>query len=338
MGFLEEYHNYFEIEWKAQSLQKKFKIEGPLIEILTATSSYIEKPIHYLIIQGSFDPPTIPHLTLISKSVEIISKQHTLDSIRVVLLLSLAHVEKTPNVLQRSLLGERVEMLEYLLEDFDLNVPIMVGLSNVARYIDLNEAAKKSLEKIESLTFITGMDVFKKIFDQNYYSSSLDKVLPNIFKAKFIVASRNDIIERKTFKEFLNGHLKDFPDYLKQIKFIKLATQFRYFNATQIRDRLSKNQQPDASSLHPLIIEYLKRNNLYSPDLEKKAIRIAIQTGVKFAIEAEEDYSSAMVIQDKLIKEIQKDHLFRQQIIAEYLSDMKKEKKQIYKRWSKLRE
>jgi nicotinic acid mononucleotide adenylyltransferase len=208
MGFLEKYHKYFEIEWKAQILQKKFKNEGPIIEILTAPSSYVKnlsknthtsQGLHYLIIQGSFDPPTVPHLTLISKSVEILSKQHDQDSIRVIVLLSLAHVEKIPNVLRRSLLGERVEMIEYLLEEFDLNVPIMVGLSNVARYIDLNKAAKKSLEKLDSLTFITGMDVFKKIFDSDYYSSSLDKVLPDVFKAKFIVASRNDIIGQEQF-------------------------------------------------------------------------------------------------------------------------------------------
>ena len=77
MGFLEKYPKYFEIEWKAQTLQKNFKIEGPSIKILIAPSSNIEKQtklsngFHYLIIQGSFDPPPIPHLTLISKSIEI---------------------------------------------------------------------------------------------------------------------------------------------------------------------------------------------------------------------------------------------------------------------------
>ncbi len=344
MGFLEKYHQYIDIEWKAQFLQRIVEIEGPSIEILTKIDSSPKKGFnvepenyHYLVIQGSFDPPTIPHITLLIKSIELLSKQHVGDSIQLVILFSLAHVDKTPNVLQHSLLGERAEILEYLLENHDLKVPIVIGLSNMARYIDLIEAMKKKFDNQKSLTFITGMDVFKKVFDSKYYSDPLNKVLPEIFQAKFFVAGRNDIFSKDDFIEFTNSHLKDFPDHITQISFIAMPEKLRYLNATQIRESFNKNRIPDKTDIPTPILKFLKKNNIYSPDLDKQAIKVAIQSVVRFTIEAEDVSSVAVLVLEKLSEELQKNRSFNQQIINEYQSDLEEKNKEIYKRWKKLR-
>ncbi len=336
---IENYHDIMRIEWYAQSLQKKYEKDGPLIKLLNGSSTN-DKPegCNYLIIQGSFDPPTFPHMKLINKSINRSLKKHSLETIRLVILFSLAHVEKKPDVLNHSLIGERVEMIQYLIENKVFQVPVFVGISNAARYIDLVEAVNKCFRNIGSMTFITGMDVFKKVFDPKFYSSSLNTVIPKVFEANFLVAGRNEIILQDDFDSFLNKELKKYHEYLDQVEFIIMPKHLRFSNATQVRRKLSKNQLQNHSILPTSIIEYLKRDNLYLPNSKKLVMRIIIQTSVKLAIEAEMNYSTSVFIFNILIKEILESDSFIPQVKDEYLSDLLEEKHYLNKRWKQLQE
>ncbi|MFW9906545.1 MAG: hypothetical protein ACFFFH_19720, partial [Candidatus Thorarchaeota archaeon] len=163
------------VEWTAQELVYRFEETGPLIELLYDTNTDAhklaeEKPSQYLIIQGSFDPPTSSHINIITKAIDFHSKLNPSNSIKTILLLSLSHVEKKMDVLNRSLFGYRVEMLKKLFSFLELNVPISIGLSNVARYIDLIDAAQQISPSKKKISFIMGMDVFKKLLDPSYYT------------------------------------------------------------------------------------------------------------------------------------------------------------------------
>jgi nicotinic acid mononucleotide adenylyltransferase len=327
------------IQWYAHSLHKKYEKDGPLIKLLNGLSTNDESEgYNYLIIQGSFDPPTFPHMKLITNSINRSLKKHSIETIRLVILFSLAHVEKKPDVLNHSLIGERVEMLQYLTENNGFKVPVYIGISNAARYIDLVKAVKKYFRNIGSMTFITGMDVFKKVFDPKFYSRSLNMVIPKIFEANFLVAGRNEIILQDDFETFLNKELKEYPEYLDQVEFIIMPKQLRFSNATQVRRKLSKNQLPNHSILPTSVIEYLKKDNLYLPNSKKLVMRIIVQTSVKLAIEAEMTYSPSVFIFNILIKEILDNDSLIQLVIDEYLSDFSSEKLYLNKRWKQLQE
>ena len=116
-----------------------------------------------------------------------------------------------------------------------------------------------------------------------------------------------------------------------------MPEKLRYLNATQIRESFNKNRIPGKTNIPNAILNFLKKNNIYSPDLDKQAIKVAIQSVVKFTIEAEDIYSVAISVLEKLSEELQKNRSFNQQIINEYQSETEQRNKEIYKRWEKLR-
>ncbi|MFX0206950.1 MAG: hypothetical protein ACFFDT_13265 [Candidatus Hodarchaeota archaeon] len=326
------------VEWKAQELQKRFAESGPLIERLTAITpanlditKKTSTPSNYLIIQGSFDPPTLSHLELLSRSINLRKKINPLDSIEVVFLFSLSHVDKKFNVLNRSLLGYRVEMLENLVKTLNLPVSISIGLSNVARYIDLIEAAQQYFKNIKNLTFIMGTDVFKKVLDSHYYSEPIKTILPLIFNADYFVAGRKEVFSKKEFTLYLKNHLPG--DYHQKIHFLSLPKHFRFLNATSIRESYSDKRVIQETGIHPVIEHYLGKDNLYRSTSKWMATKITIQLVVQLTLEAEKEQTIANEILNLLLPEVESDAIFQQQLINEYQTEKNRE---IVKRWNQL--
>ena len=188
---LKSFNRIINIEWKAQKLIKEQNKIGPTIESITRIQ-FDGKIIQdsdfnsysLICMQGSFDPPTLSHIELLNKAIQLQQKLNQDKQVYLVILLSLSHVEKQLNAIERSLLGYRIEMLELLFYKLRLNVSVDIAISNVARYIDLKEAIKKRYYNVIP-SFIMGIDVFKKLFDPLYYSQSIESTLPSIFEVKY---------------------------------------------------------------------------------------------------------------------------------------------------------
>ncbi len=330
--------NVIQVEWKAQELQKQFEKSGPLIKPLIRMfpkDIHLEKgsvpPSNYLIIQGSFDPPTLPHLDLLLKAIDLCLSKNPSEPIKVVILLSLSHVDKKLNVLDRSLLGYRVEMLEVLFNSSKLPYPITIGLSNVARYIDLIKAVQHFFNDIKKISFIMGMDVFKKVLDPIYYIKPLEDVFPKIFEADYFIAGREGVFSEDDFYFFVQDKL---PDYLlEKVHFLSLPNQFKLINASQIRDYLSKKQVNEEVNVHPDVLEYLKKHNMYQTTPEWQATKIAIQTVIQLTLEAEKNQIAAIKILNHFLPIIKSDEILQQKLIKEYQLE---EKKEIIERWNQL--
>ena len=326
------------VEWKAQELQHAFKKSGPMIELLVGippkgiqNEEEISLLSNYLVMQGSFDPPTLPHLDLLLKAIKLRLSRNPLEPIKVVVLLSLAHVDKKFNVLDRSLLGYRVEMLEVLFNYLKLPYSITIGLSNVARYIDLIKAIQHLFNDIKTISFIMGMDVFNKVLDPNYYIEPLEEVLPKIFKADYLVAGRNAVFSEDDYLSYVNDKL---PDYLQdKVQFLSLPNHFRLISASQIRESLSKNQTYEEVSIHPTVLEYLKGQNLYRVTPDWQATKIAIQIIIQLTLEAGKSQIAAMEILNHLLPKIKNNEELQQILIREYQNEGNKE---ITKRWNQI--
>ncbi|UCE14074.1 MAG: hypothetical protein JSV04_02580 [Candidatus Heimdallarchaeota archaeon] len=325
-----------EIEWKAQDLQCRYNNSGPLIEQITRIPPDIgteeTRSFNYLIMQGSFDPPTVSHLELLSKAIDLRSKSSPHEMSHLILLLSLSHVDKKLDVTKRSLLGHRVVMLEKLFSEFDLGLPITIGLSNVARYIELITASEKSLNKSNNVTFIMGMDVFEKVLDPNYYSKPLEELIPLIFQTNYIVAGRKEVFSEKSFSSFLNKYLS--AAFHVQVSFLLMPEHLRFRNATQIRERFSKDLPSQEKDIHPIILQYLKENNLYHQSPEWLATKIAIQTITQLTLTANNDQILAQKILKVLLPEIQRNETLQQRLIDEYQTNKNVE---ISKKWNQIR-
>lgn len=328
----------FKVEWTAQELLKRFEKSGPLIEPIINITPYnasdeefISKPTNYLIIQGSFDPPTTSHIEILSKAISFRLNMDPSEAIKVMFLLSLSHVDKKLNVLNRSLLGNRVEMLKDLLPSLKLKLPIIIGLSNVARYIDLIKAINHSFNDLKDIFFIMGMDVFKKLLDPIYYSKSLEEVLILIFKADYIVAGREEVFTKEEFDSYLINHLP--TKYHKKVHFLSLPESYRFLNATSIRERYFRNQPVENKYIHSTIRKYLENNNIYNSTSKWIATKIAIQTVVQLTLEADLDQIIAIKILRNLIHDIQDNASLQKQLIDDYRTEKNTE---ISKRWEKL--
>jgi nicotinic acid mononucleotide adenylyltransferase len=323
------------VEWTAQELLYRFEETGPLIKLMLDINPDFhqieDKTYQYLIIQGSFDPPTSSHIDIISKAIDFHSKLKPSTPIKLILLLSLSHVEKKMDALNRSLFGYRVEMLEKLFSSLKLDIPISIGLSNVARYIDLIDAAQQISANSKKISFIMGMDVFKKLLDPSYYTMSLEQALPLIFRAEYYIAGRKDIFSKEEFSTFLNENLDD--QFQKYIHFLTLKKTHRFLSASLIREMVSRKETIPESYIHSTILNYLRENNIYQLTPIWMTKKVAIQSVINLTLKADKDQLTAEKILERLLPEIKSDKTLQQKLITEYKSGKKTE---IRKKWTQI--
>ncbi len=338
------YDRILEIEWIAGLLAKNYSYLGPQLEFLCSIhkGKVIKRPIlsysKLLVIQGSFDPPTQAHIEIIRHSLKILKDNNPLDTITLIVLLSLQHVQKKIDLLNHTLLGYRIAMLEALFQAEDLGIEVILGLSNVALYIDLNKALKNTIQAdFQSIYYITGFDVFKKIFDSKYYEIDLQDTFSLIFKSNFIVPARNGVFSEEDFIIFLKKSLGGFwENYKEKIRFFLLPEGFRLVSSTHIRQSVLSNDLQAGLFLHPVIKNYIADNNLYAPTSVELAIRIAIQTIVRISIICEDNYENLKRVFETITTEFKNDPHLCQKVVEEYPKPIELEKKEIYKKWKAL--
>ncbi len=325
-----------QIEWQIQQLHKRFNTEGPLIESLVSVShpyaDLLKEPINYLVMQGSFDPPTTAHLTLLTQALEILSQKVSSNALHVFIALSYAHVEKKPNVLHDSLFGDRIAMLETLIHGTSIPIPVTIGFSNVARYVDLISGFHSSFKSFNSLTFLMGTDVFRKILDSRFYSQPLEDVLPLIFEAAYLVAGRKDIFLKDEFERYLNKFFS-VPSYQTAIQFLTMPDRLRPISATQIRDKISQNLPVEEEWIHPAVLNYIKNHNIYNKSLKWQSIKVAVQLVIHLTLMANKSQNIAFEILKNIIPEIETNYNLQKQLIEEYQHG---EITEINRRWKEL--
>jgi nicotinic acid mononucleotide adenylyltransferase len=288
-----DFERIIEIEWLAQHILHEYPKQGPIIEVIKQGNSFNISLIkdqydHLLVIQGSFDPPLLSHVKLIEGALTIHQSKFPSSSVALVILVSLSHVEKELNILSHSLLGFRVIMIEKLLKELGLTVPWMIGISNVARYIDLTIAIKDFFSEQQIITYVMGTDVFTKLLHQKYYSKPIENILPLIFTTYYLVAGRKAIGTQNDFESFL----RDIPFTLQQsqeekLLFFSLPENLRFLNSTEVRRRLSQDPKTLIASIPSPVMNFLQTTHLYSQRSLIMIKQIIIQICVKWAVTKE---------------------------------------------------
>ena len=313
-----------EVEWISQSILHGFNKLGPSIHLVRkrnflTNSSLSGKEDHLLIIQGSFDPPLKSHTQLIKQALMEYQSRFPEENVKLLILLSLSHIEKRPNLLSHSTLGLRVVMLERLLDSLGLKVPWMIGISNVARYIDVTKAIKKLSSEDVIITYIMGLDVFDKLFNQKYYSKDLDEVLPEIFQVNYFVAGRDEVFKKEEFQKYLKTLGKSYQQMINEsVTFISLPEELRFISSTEVRNILSQNPSTDVPSIHPVIKDFLQTVQPYSLNSPYNVKQIIIQICANLAIKNGLSSEKCMERTLYFINEFKLNSKLQIQILKEY--------------------
>lgn len=314
------------IEWIAQQSTFRqgttptIKVISPISEKEDYKTDHSSEITHFLFMQGSFDPPTISHFELLRNAINLQLSRYPDDLVKVVILLSLSHVEKQIDLFNKSIFGYRFEMLEILLEHIQNETAIAsirLGISNVARYIDLITAIQNSMPFAKNIGFIMGNDVFEKVVDQQYYQEPLEELLGRIFEAEFFVANRGKTASRDILINISEDRLS-YQQYSHKIHYLSIPKDLRFLNATAVRKKIASSNYAIETSVFPKIIEFLKENRLYSGEREWKTKQILIQSCIQRALNEGITFTRTQQLITMMIKKFQKNPSLQEQLISEY--------------------
>ncbi len=307
--------NLIYIEWIAHLLLKNKIKTGPKIKILDK-SSYtfsdkllLDSDTNFLIMQGSFDPPTMAHLELIKKVLDMNDVLKGKKGYHILILLSLAHVEKKLDVTKSCLFGYRFEMLDLLFSKKNMPYNISFGLSNEARYVDLIDAFPKTL--LGSIEFIVGTDVFQKILNQSFYSTPLEDLYEKIFAVNYYVVGRNNLVKPDQFNNWLSSIIANNLMIQNHIRFIKVPHKFQKISSTAIRTKIKNGEVPRNAELSPKVRKYILSNFLYSSNLNWITFQTIIYESINIiikdngAIDEAKSFISQILGNKATIQEIQ---------------------------------
>ena len=326
--------NISAIEWKAQHLLQDYNEHGPLIQLIS--EEIRTNNANLLVIQGSFDTPLISHEELIHEAIETYRKSFSKNNMVLLLLFSLSHVEKEIDIQKNSLLGYRVLMIKELLSSISIEeeIPFMIGISNVGRYIELTSGINRKLPNISSINYIMGTDVFKKIFNPKYYEKQLTDILSDIFRSNYIVAGRGETGSIEDFDSFLTS-LEIPSEFLSQISFINISNKLRYESSTKIRQQLSVDHKSKIASVPKNVMSFLREIHLYSKIPEIIIPESIVQATTKIAIDTGLGQEKCLKFIHKLIQEFKDEKEFRNRVIEEFHNDEYQILKDRIQKWLK---
>lgn len=127
----------------------------------------ISKPDILLVLDSSFNPPHLGHLTLIQKALTLYHEK----SAQVLLLLAVNNADKKP---APASFDKRLEMM-CLLADLlnERDIPVSVGITEHGKFVDKDSALKDHYKDAGTISFLLGFDTIRRIFDPKYYHPKL---------------------------------------------------------------------------------------------------------------------------------------------------------------------
>ncbi|HAA78061.1 TPA: hypothetical protein DCE37_23430 [Candidatus Latescibacteria bacterium] len=200
-----------------------------------------------LILDASFNPPTLAHRALAESAAE------AANASSILLQLSVANVDKTVTSAD---LGQRLFMLELMAQGHD-HVGI-TGCSH-ARFIDKAVAIRELSPGLHPI-FAIGYDTLVRLFDEKYYEDMMGDLEALFSQAEIAVANRADV------------DVDELADYLAQppqasfryrIHPVALPPRFADVSSSAVRERLATGSDV-SDAVPPVILPFLDESRLYT--------------------------------------------------------------------------
>jgi len=199
--------------------------------ILDNLNNNEEKISNIIVLDSSFNPPTLSHIKLLTetfcfycdKAISENQNEMTFLNPTFLLLITNNNVDKK---LIKANLPQRLKMMEISANIFKKeiillmndkyqkiknkinNINILVGITNVGRFIDKVTAIKQFIPKA-SPTFIMGWDTITRFFMEKYYvGMNMKEVLDDFFKDSSIICADRIIYEENN-NSYVNNNNKE---------------------------------------------------------------------------------------------------------------------------------
>lgn len=278
--------------------QDKFKLVYNT-DIQHQSNSYgLITPItqNLLVLDSSFNPPHLGHLSMIERSQSIINKNNAtsnnlnlscINIYSVLLLLSVKNADK--NEVSSNEYSKRLKMMillaNYIKEINGINCG--VALTNASLFVDKsdlitdwihNETKEHNINITNNISnyFLLGFDTIIRFFDPKYYinKSIIESLNPFFQNSKIVVLLRDDKSSKMDItkqKEYLNdivskNQLNDttLPDSWKGKLLYGESQKEWNISSSGIRKEISNNISNDwESKVIPSIKDFIKNNSMY---------------------------------------------------------------------------
>lgn len=229
------------------------------------------------ILDSSFNPPHKGHLSLITKSLQ--HQKGPSESVSVLLLLSVKNADKL--VPKPASFEKRLDMMCLLADYIEKThkVPVSVGLTNHAKFMDKSQAIRGWASQFEAesclhqlrFIFLIGFDTLIRIFDPKYYMPlSIADALADFMKFnEFFCLTRtdekNDAIESQIrYVEIISSGSTDLPsEWARKIHLVSGEDEFLNISSSNIRRGSALKEQIWKGYVITTIAEYIERENIY---------------------------------------------------------------------------
>ncbi|KAI7867293.1 hypothetical protein BDF14DRAFT_1804946 [Spinellus fusiger] len=224
-----------------------------------------------LILDSSFNPPTLAHRALLTTSIDHFPKDYFDASL---LLLSSRNMDK--QLVGASVL-QRIQMMEIMARGLS-NSPrkalqnIAVALTLHGRFVDKAIYIHSFFEyhlpgKSIELYFIMGIDTVTRFFNPAYYSGDPNNVLKAFFQANWLICA-----DRPGYSQiegsFWNTEARL---YTKKIKQIRLKDSVASLSSTLVRSKIKENQSLPGDivldgDIDTLVLQFINEQEIYETD------------------------------------------------------------------------
>lgn len=212
---------------RLQASLRAFQSSGKAFELITSSPTPPQRCSTLLVLDSSFNPPTIAHMAMATSALHDLHTQraiaarlkggardHNDDRVRLLLLLAVNNADKAP---KPASFEHRLLLMQYFAEDIQRawreahqgedgsSVPVDIGLTTHPYFHDKSAAIADAAAAYEfapsssEQVFLAGYDTLIRIFSSKYYTapSSPDKPMqaaldPFLARARLRITMRTD--------------------------------------------------------------------------------------------------------------------------------------------------
>ncbi|KAK4704393.1 nicotinamide-nucleotide adenylyltransferase, partial [Phenoliferia sp. Uapishka_3] len=214
-------------------------------------------PLHISILDSSFNPPHLAHLSL-ALSTPNPPPPATL------LVLSTKNVDKVQKAGEPTP-EDRLEMMEAMAEELESRGVVNVGVAriNEPTFVGKSEVLKLALEERAGgasvqLSFLLGWDTLIRFFDEKYYqppAPSMKSALSTFFikdGSRLACARRGDVSLEEEERFLAKEGVKE---WRRHVKMFDVGQEVRGLSSTEVRKRVARG----GDQLNGLVLESVKR-------------------------------------------------------------------------------
>lgn len=245
----------------------------------TSSIGLTKKIKRICILDSSFNPPHLGHLSLVKESLNYNFNEIQSEDKIVLLLLSVKNADKI--VPQPASFDHRLEMMIKLADyiNTSFKVDVKVGLTNHAKFVDKSESIKAYLNDNllltsgTRLTFLVGFDTLVRILDPKYYTTgTLQQCLNSFFEiSDLFCLTRNDgSISLEGQFQYLesmsNGKLENIPKSWssKIFLFHNESLRLSEISSSYIRTNIREGKEEWFDKSIPDIRNYIIKEGIYN--------------------------------------------------------------------------